>query len=190
MELEIHGWYDKLSGGCFDNLLYLVLHQKSEFAGWATPHHIFGVFKRVKSLTVFYRSHVTSRERVPLLPRLSETFPALTELRLGIQVHHLQMSILVLLFSQIPSSMISLSLFISANSYNRARPTESPPVDAPTIPPNLRYFEYGIEFSAWTRALDLSVLRPLFDACETMGVQLLPTRVYAMTEVVSIPLLF
>ena len=191
LELDIHQYLDRLSGDRFDNLLYLILHQKSEHAERAIPQHIAGVFKRVKSLTVFYHSHVTSPERVPQLSRLSETFPALTELRLGIRVFRLQMSILALLFSQIPSGVISLSLFISADWYNSpARPTESPPGDTPAIPPNLRYFEYGIEFSAWARTLGLSVIRPLLDACESMGVQLLPTRIYAMTEVVSTPLLF
>ena len=186
LELEIHEWHDKLSGGSFDNLLYLILHHKS---GWATPQHTFGVFKRVKSLTVFYHSHVTSPGRVPQLSRLSETFPALTELRLGIRVFRLRLSILALLFSHIPSGVMSLSLFISADSCNRDRLTEPAPEDTPTIPPNLRYFEYGIEISPWTRTLDLSVLHPLLHTCESMGVQLLPTRIYAMTEVVSTPLL-
>ena len=69
--------------------------------------------------------------------------------------------------------------------------TESAPVDTPAIPPNFRYFEYGIEFSAWTRALDPSVLRPLFGgACETMAIQLLPTLAYVVSEIVSTPLQF
>ena len=45
---------------------------------------------------VFHHSHMTSPERVPLLSRLSETFPALTELRLGVRAFRLQFSILAL----------------------------------------------------------------------------------------------
>ena len=78
-------------------------------------------FKSVKALTVLHHSHVNSQER-SLLSRLSGRFPALTELRLGMGIYRLELSILVLLFSQIPSGVKYLGLFISANPYDQ--PTE------------------------------------------------------------------
>ena len=187
LELEIYDFHHMLSADLFDNLLYLILHQKARRGPWATPQHIIGVFKRVKSLTVFYYSHVTSPQRVPQLSQLSETFPALTELRLGIQLFHLRVSLISPLFSQIPSGLISLSLFISAGIYIRTGLTETQPWDNFTIPPTLRYFEYGLDYSR-DAISDPSVIRPFLNACKSMGVQILPFRAHDIIGIVCIPI--
>jgi len=77
LELEVCDLRVTLSGDLFPNLLYLVLHQKSGYY-----HELqLGIFSRVKSFTALYYNHMGSPGPVSLLPRLSETFPGLTELR-------------------------------------------------------------------------------------------------------------
>ena len=185
LEIEVCSLPDELSGDLFDNLLYLILHVTVE-----SPllQSTVGVFKRVKSLTTFYRPHMDSPE--PLLPprRLSETFPKLTELRLGVRLYYLHLPTISPLLSQIPSGLISLSLFIS---FVVTKPAETRPENSFKVPPTLRYFEYGLRYRNRTHTVlgsDASVIHPFLNACESVGVQLLPSRACDLTAaVVSIP---
>ena len=183
LELEIRHLPEPLSGDLFPNLLYLVLHQRSKHSHWATVKH--RVFKRVKSLTVLDYSRMVSPEPVLRLSRLSETFPELTELRLGIRLFCLQFSTIAPLLSQIPSGLVSLSLFISSNIYTGTE--ETWPRDSFTIPTSLRYFEYGLRhYPSIRNIVDPPVLRPFLDSCRSKEVQLFPSPIYEITEIVSI----
>ena len=188
LEFDIMDQHEDLTGDLFDNLLYLVLHQKLAATVCVTLKHLYGVFKKVKSLTVFHYAYLSPPERVPQLSRLPEMFPALTELRLGLRLSHLQYSVITPLFSRIPSGLISLSLFIAANPYKYTHTettlAETEPWEDFTIPPTLRYFEYGLGSS--TGAECVSVMRPFLEACESMGVQILPSQLHDITDVVSI----
>ena len=183
LELQISNLSETLSGDLFPNLLYLVLHQKLPHSHCATPIH--GVFKRVKSLTALYYSRMVAPEPILQLSRFSETFPELTKLRLGIRLFRLHLSTITPLLSQIPSGLVSLSLFITTNTYT---PTEENwPRDSFTIPKSLKYFEYGLRYySSISNIVDPPVLRPFLDSCRSMEVQLLPSPIHEITEIVSI----
>jgi hypothetical protein len=185
LELEICDLPEALSGDLFANLLYLVLHQKSRCIQGAILQP--GVFKRVKSLTVLYSSRMESLETVLQLSELSKTFPELTEFRLGVRLHRLRLSTIAPLLSQIPSGLISLSLFIEANPPTDTELAETQPSDSFTIPTTFRYFEYALGYYPGTHASDdPPVIRPFLDSCKSKGVRLLPSRLYDMAEIVSI----
>ena len=187
LELEISDLPQTLPGDLFANLLYLVLHQRSRYSHWATLKH--GVFKRVKSLTALYYARMVSPESVLRLSRLSETFPALTELRLAIRLPRVQFSTIAPLLSQIPSGLISLSLFISSNMFTATEPAETGSKDSITIPASLRYFEYGLRYYPRIHTVvDSPVLRPFLESCKSKEVQLLPSPIYDVAEIVSSPI--
>jgi len=185
LELEVRDLRVTLSGDLFPNLLYLVLHQKSGYY-----HELqLGVFSRVKSFTVLYYEHIRSSGPVSLLPRLSETFPGLTELRLGIRLHGVQFPAIATLLPEIPSGLISLSLFISGISFTPPDPAKTQRRDSFTIPTTLKYFEYRYAWSPWTQDLqDPPAISPFLDSCKSMGIQLLPSPIPGITAIVSIPM--
>lgn len=188
LELEI--WYlpVSLSGDLFSNLLYLVLHQKLRPRNSTTLQH--GVFKRVKSLTVVHYYRMASPpEAVSQLSRLSETFPELTELRLGTRLQYVDLSIIAPLLSHIPSGLISLSLFISAITFIPTEPAGIQPRNSFTIPTSLRYFEYGLRYPGRHTLDDPPVIGPFLDLCRSKGVQLLPSFMSDTAEIVSIPMI-
>src|SRR5258706_2393528 len=187
LELEISDLPEELSGDLFANLLYLVIHQRSKHSHWATLKH--GVFKRVKSLTALYYARMVSPEPVLRLSQLSETFPELTELRLGIRLLRVQFSTIAPLLSQIPSGLISLSLFISSNMFTGTEPAETWSRDSFTIPTSLRYFEYGLRYYPRIHTVvDPPVLRPFLDSCKSKEIQVFPSPLYDVAEIVSIPI--
>src|SRR5258706_2858122 len=187
LELEISDLPEAFSGDLFANLLYLVLHQKSNYSHWATLKH--AVFKRVKSLTALYYARMVSPESVLRLSQLSETFPELTELRLGIRLFCVQFSTIAPLLSQIPTGLISLSLFISHDIFTATEPAETWPRDSFTIPKSLRYFEYGLRhYPRIHTVVDPPVLRPFLDSCKSKEVQVFPSPLYDVAEIVSIPI--
>ena len=183
LELEIYDLLGTLSGDLFDNLLYLVLHLRSIHL--ATLLH--GVLKRVKSLTALYNSYMGSLEGVLPLSGLSETFPKLIELRLGLRLHHLRFSTITPLLSQIPSGLISLSLFISATLFDTGL-AETQPRHSFTVPTSLRYFEFGLGYYPMTKVLDHPSVVPFSDFSRSKGVQLLAFRVIDVGYIVSIPI--
>ena len=178
LELEVPRLPDALSGDLFDNLLYLILHANFETS---LLQYTVGVFKRVKSLTTFCYPFISSPKLLLPPHRLSETFPKLTELRLGMRFYHLHLPAISSLLSQIPSGLISLSLFIFVGS--RPEPADTQPTYGFTVPPSLKYLEYGFGYyNPRYTTTDPSALRPLLDACESMGVQLLPSQVGELNE--------
>jgi len=180
LELDVFDSRVTLSGDLFPNLLYLVLHQKSR-------HHSalqLGVFSRVKSFTALYYYGMVSPD--PVLSRLSETFPGLTELRLGIEVHGVQFPAIDSLLPEIPFGLISLSLFISGIFLTLTGLAE---IQRITIPTTLKYFEYRSEWCSRTKSYDdPPVIRPFLDSCKSKGVQLLPSQIPDLTAIVSIPM--
>ena len=183
LELEVTPLPDALSGDLFDNLLYLILHTKFQ-----TPllQHTVGVFKRVKSLTMFCHPILSSPELLLPPRRLSETFPTLTELRLGMRLYDLHLPTISPHLFQISSGLMSFSLFVS---YVITKPAETQPANSFTVPPSLRYFEYWLRCDNRRRTAlspDTSVIRPFLNACESMGVQLLPSRAREPIKYVSI----
>lgn len=77
--------------------------------------------------------------------QLSETIPALVELRFGIWLLDVQFPAITPLHFYIPSGLVSFSLFISAPEYIRPELTETRRWDNSAIPPTLRYVEFGHE---------------------------------------------
>jgi len=181
LELEICDLRETLSGDLFVNLLYLVLHLKSGYIHLTTLLH--GVFKRVKSLTALYSYPMMSPARELQFSGLSETFPELTELRLRLLLYRLCLSTIAPLLSQIPSGLISLSLFISFH----LPPTEIQRRHSFTVPTSLRYLEYGLSYPITPFFDRPSAIHPFLDFCKSKGVQLLPSRVYNADDIVSIP---
>ena len=180
LELEISHLPETLSGDLFPNLLYLVLHQMSSFNHWAIVKR--GVFKRVKSLTALNYSGTLSSK--PVL-RLSQSFPELIELRLGIRLLRLQFATIDPLLSQIPSGLVSFSLLISSEMYLGTE--ETWPRDSFTIPTSLKYFEYGLRhYPSLRNIVDPPVFRPFLHYCRSKGVQLIPSPIYEMTQIVSV----
>jgi len=184
LELDVSGSRVTLSGDLFPNLLYLVLHQKSSY------HYALqlGVFSRVKSFTVFYYYMLSLDEASPR-SRLSETFPRLTELRLGIHVDCVDFPVIASLLPEIPFGLISLSLFFSGILLTPADLAEIQRRTSFTIPTTLKYFEYRSEWCSRTKSYDdPPVIRPFVDSCKSKGIQLLPSQIPDLTAIVSIPM--
>ena len=184
LELEVSHFRVTLSGDLFPNLLYLVLHQKSR-------HHYalrLGVFSRVKSFTALYY-YMVSQDPVSPLSRLSETFPELTELRLGIQVQCGQLPAIATLLPEIPSGLISLSLFISGIITAPADLAEIQRRNSFTIPTTLKYFEYRSAWCSRTKIYDdPPAISSFLDSCKSKGIQLLSSPILDLAVIVSIPM--
>ena len=184
LELQISSRLGPLSGDLFANLLYLVLHQKSK--PMYRSKFLHGVFKRVKSLTWLYHCRMDSPARELRHSRLSETFPELTELRLGLRFYRLHLPAITSVLSKIPSGVISLSLFMATTLIGTG-PAETQPSSF-TVPTSLRYFEYGLGYYPMTHIFDHpSMIDPFLDFCKSKGVQLLASRGYDIYDFVSIP---